>query len=618
MSNTKKVQPKKSKSESALGKISAAFSRKNKASPKKAQQPQTQKLRIIGHEKIYEPQTVLAEQVLDLLMGNQRPEVQNKRTPIIMMQPQCGKTGVIVATVESFIGLCRSMGWTFQIIIITGLSHTELTKQTRGRLFRTQHGMVSCGAGLDVLARSTGLAIYPEEYQHLNESGIMVTNNVPALRKMNLNMGGLDVRLVLIDEVHIGNGRDGNIDTFLRNHGIRVDEQPRHWDHSQTVNHLVGVSATPFAHVLMSENLKGLEGPATCEVVYHEPPENYNSMKKMLANGRLRETGDLCHKNGKVTDFLKGVLAEFDEICDARGPGLLVIRAIGKKHPPVLDFIRRAGNIECKQFDEQGQNLDQLNNFLGTKPEVRVIVLIRGSHRAGMTLPDENYIYGWVESTTVATDTQLQAGVGRACGYGGKETDTYPIYCNLDHVKKGVEFYDKAAAGTLPPSPSGVKNKSVRYTEVHALKKVHPCPSDYVFDQIRESLKEAYPGLGRKNYQISTTAGTVYNDTAAFALSLKSDNSSTLAYRINGPTTKEATRKYIQKLIKEGKPKAEAERIGWGCYAKNRKSYEKLLRVHPEWENTVIELDLTYKVKVPTADLNRNNLQKKSSATRKL
>ena len=82
---------------------------------------------IIGNEKIHSEQVQAGNEILDCL-GN------GIRNPLLVAQPQQGKTGVAIYVLDRFIKDAKARGLSYQAIYLINLSDNELRKQTRLRL----------------------------------------------------------------------------------------------------------------------------------------------------------------------------------------------------------------------------------------------------------------------------------------------------------------------------------------------------------------------------------------------------------------------------------------------------------------------------------------------------
>ena len=527
----------------------------------------------LGYETIYPQQDTIAQKVMAVIACNRLPGTAHKRTPVIACQMQQGKTGAAIATMYYFIKDCIARNKTFQVVVLSGLAYLDLLKQTKDRMFEgtASDGLTRIGAQLDIMARQSGLVQgYPKEHA---ASGILISNNSVLLK--DLELGPVDERLIVIDEVHLGNVKGGNLDVCLRKLGIKISEQMHTWGlkGDRANNHVVGISATPFAHSINSE-LMALQGNALFEIVYLEPTKEYNSISKMLTNGRLKQT-ELFQPS-----FLREVESEFLKNCKKHGAGYLVIRAAGKANDQLMNYINRHGaNIEVKEFDADNDNLDELNNFLSQRPKHPTWVVIRGGMRAGITLGSKHFIRGWVENKSTNADSQVQSGVGRACGYG-RTNDTYPIYCDLKQVAEVARYYEELATGAVSNNPKGCQNKAAKAKKFYVIDRIVPHEEAR---RIRD--KEIKIGNGKKHSrQLYTTKGN--RTICSFLMNGQRDSSTTIGVIINGPN-----------------PKAP------GAYA-------KLIKLHPNWKDKAVIFKETTVLKTDST-VNRNTFSRKRSALQK-
>lgn len=587
------------------------------------------KSRRIGYDLIYPQQERIGQRVLEWLWANERrpPQTKNKRTPVVVGQQQVGKTGIMISIISGFIDDCVRRRRTFQIVVPCGLSQLDLKGQTLDRLTQgVRHGNSDIGAMLHAKVLTSGLHRYPLVEQQ--RVGILITNNSQTLRRLNLNMK-VDVRLWIGDEVHLGNVRDGNLDTMYRNHGVFIEKQIHEWAKTGTVNHVVGISATPAAHMIKSEICR-LRGDALFETFYETPPSSYNSMAKMLDKGRLKERYPLFRDDGSASDFLLQVRRDFEASCEADGPGYLVIRATGGKQEQLVEYVSHKGrHIEYEAYDAKEKNLDGLTDRLSQEPDEPTWIVIRGSMRAGITLGAKHFIRGWVETDSATSDAQAQAGVGRACGYG-RTRDTYPIYCDIGHIKAWIDVYKKLDHGKIGEVPSGIQNRAVKAKLRYGIAKVmeggdaglEEAKRIYVYP-FRDRYKTTRESKYRK--QISDTSGNIYNDVSGmFWDGGRRDSGSTVGLYLNGPPKDAVVEHFIKnhdgKHGPSGKPwKKWAPAIVRDWQRRNTESYWKLIEYlnkemgREDLNGKIIIFDNKGTLTIDV-EQSRNGLQKKSSA----
>jgi len=541
-------------------------------------------LKRIDDELIYPLQKRLGLRAMTILARNTKRAALCKRTPIIALQMQQGKTGVMAVLIYLFISDCVRRKKTFQVVVLCGLSETSLREQSKDRLCGgVDHEGDPMGARLGDFAKSTKLAKYGNREQQ--REGILVLNNTATLKNLRLS-DNVDIRLILCDEVHIGNGKNGNIDTFLRNHGVKVSEQIHTWKDGGPINQLVGVSATPFAHHIFADGV-GLKGEALFTApLYEEPEANYNSLEKMYEKGRLRQSESLFDKKGNPTTFTLKVLADFETY----RTGYLVIRALGKTHRLLMEYLSLSGRIQVKEFDSKMKNLNDLADFLSKPRQERIIVVIRGTMRAGMTIRTGKYIRAWVENpNSTNTDTAAQSAFGRACGYN-KTGEVYPIYGDLAKAEEMIKYYQEVQRADRDLAiPSGIQSKSThgKVVQRHPIVRIVSAEEGHMIQNALRSKGRRKGERDRNQAQLVCVSTNFKNNIAEFALQDRRDSGATIGVYVDKRPS-EATRKQAIIDAKKRHVYVGNERF----YTRERlaelqQSYDQLIRQRPDLEGMV-------------------------------
>jgi hypothetical protein len=438
-------------SKKTMGEVEAWFV--TEFNPVKSNRPKK-----IGYETIWPQQCETGEKAWQILR-------ERRRTPIIGMQFQQGKTGCIIYIGDRFIRSMQKAKKSYQVIVIEALGRNELLEQTYFCLTMntvpTKDGKSrkTIGARLDKLAQDGG-----ELNCISGNQGILVLNRQNLEKVLKSLSRDVDERLIMIDEVHQGNGRFGQIDKALQSLGVRIAEQIHTWDQNRTINNVVGISATAFAHACLSrdESTKeiDLDDPSLFEIITCEPVEEYNGLDAMLENDRIQQVEELFAKNKEITSFGKRIL-----FSDSHK--YTVVRAKADRHI-VLEKFLKANNLTYRVFNDDEKNIKDFSNVLSVVPNTHIILVIKDCCRAGVTITGIN-IENWVELNSKASDSVSQAGVGRACGYG-KQEETYIIYTNLKAVKEVAAYYsaDRSNGHIIP---GGIQNRRkinvlrINYTE---------------------------------------------------------------------------------------------------------------------------------------------------------
>jgi hypothetical protein len=544
-----------------------------------------------------------------------------KLTPVLVLQPQGGKYGTGDEVADRFIEDCVSKSRPndprfFQIIMLSGLTNLSNKEQAIGRTVDE--------ARLCAKAKLTGLARYPD-----SREGIRVLNCSQAMHRYDFNDPEVKVRLWILDEAHIANTVGGCISSMLQKHGVYMSRPVSEWgNETGTINLVLLMSATPYAHELKGDKILGLKGDPDYSILYHPPDPEYNSLSIMRESGRFRQTEPLpSRQSGRRfdnTEFFENVVyADFLKLCERLGPGYLVIRASGKRHKQLVDYLKRPGYCKFRTFDADSHNIDDLNTELGRRPNLPEIILIKGSQRAGMTLPRPNFIRGWYENKSVNVDTVAQSGAGRACGYG-RLSDEYPIYCHLPHIDEAIAHYVELEQGECHTMPTGAGNKGKRsrsYFPIkewiyppNALAKAHAHPDFLKYANLKDKGKG---GQGGRKVILSCSRN-VRNDYADLLLRGARDSGNPFGYFMDGPTTMLYARKHI--LDRRGRAgwRPEMEAKIFSFVERNIASWNRFVALHPDKVGCVAVLDDAVIVDAEDDHEDpRNGLQRVHSALKK-
>lgn len=379
---------------------------------------------IIGNEKIHSEQVQAGDEILGCL-GN------GIRNPLLVAQPQQGKTGVAIYVLDRFIKDAKARGLSYQAIYLINLSDNELRKQTRLRLRKA----------------------------HLDDDVIVIHRNDIDDHEIDTDA---DRILIVMDECHYAIDKGSPVHKFLLQHGINYGNPVDTWENDSVS--ILSISATPFAHSIREATEAG---------AFHSIPlpmnGNYYSLSQMMEDGRLIQSMPIVAGKRRTTAFMDAIMTQFLEDCEVHGNGYFVIRQNGTRSHAIRDHIHRAyGNdvrVEGYSTNEDDEgDIDELDEALSIEPEKPTVVLIRGTLRAGKTLKTTKHLRGWYESSSAKSDAKLQAL--RPLGYASddghsKFDDVFPIYCNMKEVQEEIAFYENLLGenGT-PIVPSGIRNKS--------------------------------------------------------------------------------------------------------------------------------------------------------------
>jgi len=357
----------------------------------------------IGNVAIHPENQTAADKILKIFR-------EHKVCPLLISQPQQGKTTVQIAVADGFIKTCKHKGETYQVILITNIADIVLRKQTRSRFGK---------AGLDDV----------EIFHHAELKNIILKD--------------VAKRLIIIDECHIALGHDRPFHDFMKRCGIQYGKPISTWTDSR--NYVLSVSATPYA-TKIREELDTLKKNPTFSTVDLEKAPEYFGLTDMHQKGRIKASGVLLNKDKRsLSPFLESCLNEAKTACENTTPGVLVIRSRGQQSF-IIETICKSRGFSVKSFSEEDKNIDQLDDELTYPRSQLTIFLIKGALRAGKTLTTTKYIRGWIESKKSKPDALAQVA-GRCCGYPDAEDnyskfdDTFPIYCDQGAIQEAITFY---------------------------------------------------------------------------------------------------------------------------------------------------------------------------------
>lgn len=366
----------------------------------------------IGKRIIHREQVAAGDEILRLFASKKGP-------PLLISQPQQGKTDVCIYVIDRFIKSCELEGLSWGVFYLINKIDNTILQQTDDRLTEADFDREAV------------------EIYHLISRDIQPTLSSPDKIKQ---IRSLDRRLIIIDECHEALRFDGPLAKFLENFGICYGKPTQLWDDKR--NYVLSVSATPFPQVI--RNISDAIESGAFSLVPLKLNDSYYSLEKLYKSGRLHESGALI-EHGRPTPFLKKRITDFvDNNKGQLNCGYLVIRSIKAGPDIIKNYIRKTYGdaVSCIEFSAKADSdysISQFESSISRRTKKPCVALIRGTARAGKTLKSTEHIRGWVESPDAKGDTSIQA-VGRSLGYG-KDGQTYPIYCHLNQIKIGLEFY---------------------------------------------------------------------------------------------------------------------------------------------------------------------------------
>lgn len=345
----------------------------------------------------------------------------HKTSPLLISEPQQGKTEVAIATAHFFIDSCIRNKETYQVIVITHLSDNALRDQTRDRF--EEAGLIK------------PFSKYPsvEVYHHSD-----------LVKKNKIKLNDVSKRLIILDECHIALGFDRPLHAFLKECGIDYGKAVAVWQ--DTRNYVLSISATPYAQEMRNQLDKMVGDKHAFTTIKLQKSPDFFGIFELMSSGRPKQMETLLSPDKKsVSKFTMDRLQEFKDSCTTYGNGYFIIRGNTRKFPKLKEHLRASG-IAYKEYSQDEANIIALSKDISQEPDYPVVILIKNAMRAGKTLLSTKYIRGILESEESNPDSASQA-VCRSCGFKtdddhSKFDDKYPIYCDLQALDEAALFYD--------------------------------------------------------------------------------------------------------------------------------------------------------------------------------
>jgi hypothetical protein len=372
--------------------------------PIKPIQPLIIGMKKIGELQVYPQQTEASIKVIDNFKNN-------KKSVLLIAQPQQGKTSTVALIIDEFIKYCESQGKSYEIDYIINIADNDLLNQTDDRLV---------------------------------DAALSNKVNLLHLSQAELEPKNVDCRLIVDDECHIALKKDKPLDKFFAARGVKYGSKSHEWENQNTF--ILSVSATPYAAVI-KENI---ENGVFSTVAIKVSPE-YFGLSDLKLKNRYHQSQKIIGRDKKPTDFFVKQAEVFIDNCESSN-GYLIVRAVGENPTLLRSWLaeKYGDQIDVRIYSsKKGKGhfpISSLNDRLGKIPPKPFVVIILGSLRAGKTLSTTKHIKGWIEGARSNADNIAQVA-GRCCGYLGQDKhskfdDTFLIYCDKKEMEKAVSFYE--------------------------------------------------------------------------------------------------------------------------------------------------------------------------------
>lgn len=501
----------------------------------------------IGRMPIYHEQQLCSNKIMEIFQRRGGP-------PLLLAQPQQGKTGVMACVIKDFISYCERLEKKYEVIVILNLS-----------------GITERDQLVDRLKEDTNFQDKINVFHHPN----LHSKN----KKIKINKS-VELRLIIMDECHIALGEETPLHNFFKECGINYGESIDTWENKD--NFLLSVSATPFVQVIKSKI-----DSKSFEPVYLEKSDSYFGIKEAYEKGRLLRA-EATVEDDKVSSFFLERVAEFRKICRESSDGYMVVRAPSKKCEVLKKFLSNTDML-CKEFSEKEKNINKVDEYLSKEALRPTVILIKNALRASKTLTTTKYIRMWIDTPESNADTYSQS-IGRCFGNCErdtkrlKENDLFKIYGDISEVPEIIKFYDDFLS-----VPSGTRNNSTGQLEYKTFI-YETAPSD---KEILKKFKELNNNTTIDRFRTPSRISRTKSDGGEKILDLLKSILDGSARRTSGQQgvgiyyidgIKEAENEFSKSLVKN----TDKEEFLFRWITSIRSSYSRLKNEHPNWDGKYV------------------------------
>jgi hypothetical protein len=224
--------------------------------------------------------------------------------------------------------------------------------------------------------------------------------------------------LLVIDESHMDQGNDMQLDMFLQKHGLDMAGTTEFMRDNQI--YILSVSATPYAEVASVPHALSRHK----ERVLLSPGPGYYGPGNYLKDGNVFPAFDIATHPEEFVALLRAPRNK-KKYC--------LIRVNDKKERSRMEAIAQRLGIQYRDYNGRTQTIAitaaealQLNKKRGGKrqiksledvPSVTTLVFLKQRLRAGKVVPKQHIGFVWEGAAKATTDALVQGLFGRMCGY---------------------------------------------------------------------------------------------------------------------------------------------------------------------------------------------------------
>ena len=221
--------------------------------------------------------------------------------------------------------------------------------------------------------------------------------------------------LIIVDESHLDQAQNQELDKFLADHGLSMDGNPTKLNEKNAF--IVSVDATPYSELAA---LKHGETPFAKHVETLLPGPTYFGLSEYRFGGLLKETYDISKNPGRFQMLLatygrKWALVRLTHGKHASSEEASIKDVCISSGFPFLYYTEQRTEVAITR-DEQ-MRIGASIPCLEDAPLKPTVVIIRGRLRAGKVVPKKHISFVWEGAKNSKTDALVQGLPGRMCGY---------------------------------------------------------------------------------------------------------------------------------------------------------------------------------------------------------
>lgn len=324
--------------------------------------------------------------------SNIRREFLKKRLryAILIAQCQAGKTGAF----QELIRLMLLNGDVSRVYILCGSNETTLRDQAEKDTETANPEAYASGA-IKVIFR-----------QKFQSSAMNIQN-----------------ALIIVDESHLDQGKDQQLDKFLGRHGLSMNGNPRPLQENDT--YIVSVDATPYSEISELQYKRSYEK----HVEQLEAGANYIGLSDYLYGSMMRPTYDITENSAEFLAMIRSADKKYGlmRLASSKHATKQELAAVALYHQAggkVHHYTSERTTIAITSAEKEKE---KLSHCLEDAPTVPTLVIIRGRLRAGKVVPKIHISFVWEGAAKSNTDSLVQGLPGRVCGYKDAFGPTKPI-----------------------------------------------------------------------------------------------------------------------------------------------------------------------------------------------